>query len=163
MGAASNRWKSWRRTRGSRSTAKVYTIATNNFVRQGGDGYKLFAANAQNAYDYGPGLEQVVADYLTAHRPYTPKLDGRITEIAATVAAAPADAAKPAEPAASAATAAAPTASSEHVIEAGDNYWKIAEKIYGDGMKWKAISEANPEYRPRRLPIGGTLKIPPAG
>ena len=38
---------------------------------------------AQNAYDYGPGLEQVVADYLQAHRPYTPKLDGRITEIAA--------------------------------------------------------------------------------
>ena len=34
--------------------------------RQGGDGYKLFADNAQNAYDYGPGLEQVVADYLAA-------------------------------------------------------------------------------------------------
>ena len=65
--------------------AKVYTVATNNFVRQGGDGYTLFADNAQNAYDYGPSLEQVVADYLTANRPYTPKLDGRITEIAATV------------------------------------------------------------------------------
>ncbi len=52
-------------------------------MRKGGDGYKVFADNAQNAYDYGPGLEQVVADYLTANRPYTPKLDGRITEIAA--------------------------------------------------------------------------------
>ncbi|RWD33504.1 bifunctional UDP-sugar hydrolase/5'-nucleotidase, partial [Mesorhizobium sp.] len=69
---------------------KDYLVATNNYVRQGGDGYKVFAEKAKNAYDYGPGLEQVVADYLGAHRPYTPKLDGRITEIAATVAAAPA-------------------------------------------------------------------------
>ena len=45
-------------------------------VRGGGDGYKIFADNAQNAYDFGPGLEQVVADYLGANRPYTPKLDG---------------------------------------------------------------------------------------
>ncbi|MEP9389783.1 5'-nucleotidase C-terminal domain-containing protein [Mesorhizobium sp. KR9-304] len=78
--------------------AKTYLAATNNFMRKGGDGYKVFADNAQNAYDYGPGLEQVVADYLTANRPYTPKLDGRITEIAAAAAAAPAEAA-PAEPA----------------------------------------------------------------
>lgn len=63
--------------------SKTYTIATNNFVRGGGDGYKLFAENAQNAYDYGPSLEQVVADYLAANRPYTPKLEGRITEVSA--------------------------------------------------------------------------------
>ncbi|TJW11573.1 MAG: bifunctional metallophosphatase/5'-nucleotidase, partial [Mesorhizobium sp.] len=80
---------------------KDYLVATNNYVRQGGDGYKVFAEKAKNAYDYGPGLEQVVADYLGAHRPYTPKLDGRITEIATTTAAAPA--AQPAKP-----TAAAP-------------------------------------------------------
>lgn len=91
--------------------AKVYTVATNNYVRQGGDGYKLFASNATNAYDYGPSLEQVVADYLAKNRPFTPKLDGRITEIAATVAAAPAPAepAKPAEAAPAAAEAAKPT------------------------------------------------------
>lgn len=74
--------------------AKVYTVATNNFVRGGGDGYKIFAEKGQNAYDYGPGLEQVVADYLAKNQPYTPKLDGRITEAAA-AAAAPA---APAEP-----------------------------------------------------------------
>ncbi|RWG95178.1 MAG: multifunctional 2',3'-cyclic-nucleotide 2'-phosphodiesterase/5'-nucleotidase/3'-nucleotidase, partial [Mesorhizobium sp.] len=74
---------------------KQYLVATNNYVRQGGDGYKVFAEKATDAYDYGPGLEQVVADYLGAHRPYTPKLDGRITEIGATTAAA--EPAKPAE------------------------------------------------------------------
>ncbi|MDW6025057.1 5'-nucleotidase C-terminal domain-containing protein [Mesorhizobium sp. BAC0120] len=67
-------------------SGKTYLAATNNYVRQGGDGYKVFASNAQNAYDYGPGLEQVVADYLAAHRPYKPYLDGRITEIGTTTA-----------------------------------------------------------------------------
>jgi len=79
--------------------AKTYLIATNNFTRGGGDGYELFKTNAQNAYDYGPGLEQVVADYLVANRPYTPKLDGRIVDATPVSAApeAPAEAA-PSEP-----------------------------------------------------------------
>jgi len=162
---------------------KDYLVATNNYVRQGGDGYKVFAEKAKNAYDYGPGLEQVVADYLGAHRPYTPKLDGRITEIAATVAAAPAaEPAKPAEaaPAAPAAEPAKPAeaapapaaepakpaeaapAEASHVIIAGDTFWDLAKKAYGDGTKWKLISEANKDYKPRRLPLGATLTIPPA-
>ncbi len=60
---------------------KTYMIATNNFMRGGGDGYALFASNAENAYDYGPGLETVVADYLAVHSPYTPKTEDRITEV----------------------------------------------------------------------------------
>ncbi|PTE10033.1 bifunctional metallophosphatase/5'-nucleotidase [Mesorhizobium helmanticense] len=211
---------------------KDYLVATNNYVRQGGDGYKIFADKAKNAYDYGPGLEQVVADYLGTHRPYTPKLDGRVTEIAANVAAAPAapaaEPAKPAEPApaapakpaepaapaepampalpagsgdiattppsvsaettpapatpapaeatpapAPAETAPAPAepakpaeaapAESSHVIVAGDTYWDLAVKAYGDGTKWKLISGANKGYEPRHLPIGTTLVIPTAG
>lgn len=83
---------------------KLYTVATNNFTRGGGDGYELFEKNAENAYDFGPSLEQVVADYLTANRPYTPKLDGRIVDLAA---AAPETAAAPAQSEAAAAPAAA--------------------------------------------------------
>ena len=93
--------------------AKTYTIATNNFVRAGGDGYKLFADNAQNAYDYGPSLEQVVADYLAANRPYQPKIDGRVTEVAAGQAAeAPAEQPAAEAPAATAPAAPAPAAPS---------------------------------------------------
>ncbi|MBE7183882.1 MAG: 5'-nucleotidase C-terminal domain-containing protein [Methylobacterium mesophilicum] len=58
--------------------ARTYTIATNNFTRNGGDDYALFKTKARNVYDFGPGLEQVVADYLGANRPYEPKTDGRI-------------------------------------------------------------------------------------
>ncbi|WP_295806279.1 5'-nucleotidase C-terminal domain-containing protein [uncultured Nitratireductor sp.] len=69
----------------------TYTVASNNFMRNGGDGYKLFADKAENAYDYGPGLEQVLADYLADNSPYTPATDGRITEVAASVAGTQAD------------------------------------------------------------------------
>ncbi|WP_173932426.1 5'-nucleotidase C-terminal domain-containing protein [Chelativorans sp. Marseille-P2723] len=65
----------------------TYTIATNNFMRNGGDGYSLFAEEAENAYDFGPGLEQVLADYLAENRPYEPYTDGRITEVTATTRA----------------------------------------------------------------------------
>jgi len=34
--------------------------------------------SAQNAYDYGPGLEVVLADYMAAQGSYVPYLDGRI-------------------------------------------------------------------------------------
>lgn len=42
-----------------------------------------FAKDGKNAYDFGPNLESVVADYLGAHNPYKPYTDGRITQIAA--------------------------------------------------------------------------------
>jgi len=57
--------------------AATYMLATNNYLRNGGDGYSMFE-NAANAYDFGPGLEQVVADYLVENGPYTPYTDGRI-------------------------------------------------------------------------------------
>ena len=55
----------------------VYQVVSNNYMRQGGDGYKMFST-AENAYDYGPNLEDVVADYLAAKSPYEPYTDGRI-------------------------------------------------------------------------------------
>ncbi|WP_370678054.1 bifunctional UDP-sugar hydrolase/5'-nucleotidase [Pleomorphomonas sp. PLEO] len=60
--------------------AKTYGVVTNNYVRGGGDGFKTFADKAVNAYDYGPNLEDVVAQYLTTHNPYKPYTDGRVTD-----------------------------------------------------------------------------------
>jgi len=89
--------------------AKTYTVATNNYVRGGGDGYKVFASKAKNAYDFGPGLEQALADYLTAHRPYKPYTDGRITILAEAPKPAPKEPAPaPATPAPAAPAPAAP-------------------------------------------------------
>jgi 5'-nucleotidase len=61
--------------------AKMYGVATNNFMRNGGDGYELFATKAVDAYDYGPGLEEVLAEYLSNNEPYSPAIEGRITMV----------------------------------------------------------------------------------
>ena len=85
----------------------TYMVATNNYMRGGGDGYSVFKSEGMNAYDYGPGLEQVVADYLAENNPYTPYTDGRVMAAAE----------KPMEEAAPAAEEAAPAADSSMTKE----------------------------------------------
>ncbi|HBR39387.1 MAG TPA: multifunctional 2',3'-cyclic-nucleotide 2'-phosphodiesterase/5'-nucleotidase/3'-nucleotidase, partial [Sulfitobacter pontiacus] len=57
---------------------KTYGVVSNNYVRNGGDGYAPFTS-AQNAYDYGPDLADVTAEFIAANGAYTPYTDGRIT------------------------------------------------------------------------------------
>lgn len=90
---------------------KTYGVATNNYMRGGGDGYDVFSTGGQNAYDFGPGLDIVVADYIAANSPYKPYTDGRVTEVAsAQPAATDTPAATTTEPAAETTTPAAPEA-----------------------------------------------------
>ncbi|MFK7871378.1 MAG: bifunctional UDP-sugar hydrolase/5'-nucleotidase [Roseobacter sp.] len=56
---------------------KVYGVVSNNYVRNGGDGYAMFV-DAQNAYDFGPDLADVTAEYLIENAPYEAFTDGRI-------------------------------------------------------------------------------------
>jgi 5'-nucleotidase / UDP-sugar diphosphatase len=58
---------------------KVYGLVSNNYVRTGGDGYKVFDTDSSNAYDFGPDLADVTAEYLAKSNGYTPYVDGRIT------------------------------------------------------------------------------------
>lgn len=59
--------------------AKTYGVATNNYVRNGGDGYRMFAGEDKNAYDFGPDLADVTAEFIAAKEgAYTPYTDGRI-------------------------------------------------------------------------------------
>ncbi len=57
----------------------IYSVATNDFVRAGGDGYSVLAENAINPYDQGRPLDQVVADYIAANSPISAMMEGRIT------------------------------------------------------------------------------------
>jgi 5'-nucleotidase len=59
---------------------KLYLVASNNYMRAGGDGYAVLRDKARNAYDYGPDLAEVLTTYLQAHRPYRPYTDGRIKD-----------------------------------------------------------------------------------
>jgi 5'-nucleotidase/UDP-sugar diphosphatase len=58
---------------------RTYGVVTNNYMRGGGDGYAMFETEGMNAYDFGPDLADVLADYMAANAPYQPGLDGRIT------------------------------------------------------------------------------------
>ena len=66
---------------GSIDPERLYGVATNDFMRKGGDGYALFASNAVDPYDYGPGLEDLLAEYIANNEPYRPRLEGRITVV----------------------------------------------------------------------------------
>ncbi|MGG7516680.1 5'-nucleotidase C-terminal domain-containing protein [Allorhizobium undicola] len=164
---------------------KLYGVVTNNYMRSGGDGYKIFATAGQNAYDYGPDLADVTAEFLARHSPYKPFTDGRVNEVtpagyvapaaqpktatAAQAAApapapapaatsAPATAPAPAAPAVSAPPAAAqPT---QYTVVKGDSLWKIAEATYGQGDDWAKIARANKLPRPNHIEIGDVLTLP---
>ncbi|QIE40554.1 bifunctional metallophosphatase/5'-nucleotidase [Meridianimarinicoccus aquatilis] len=56
----------------------VYGVVSNNYVRGGGDGFAMFV-DAMNAYDFGPDLADVTAEYMAANAPYQPFTDGRIS------------------------------------------------------------------------------------
>lgn len=60
--------------------AKTYMVVTNNYVRNGGDGYKIFAGEDKNAYDFGPDVADVLAEYLAAQGAYQAYTDGRISQ-----------------------------------------------------------------------------------
>jgi 5'-nucleotidase len=60
---------------------QIYLVASNDYLRGGGDGYDVFREEAVNAYDFGPNLENVVADYLAGNAPYSAHLDDRITVV----------------------------------------------------------------------------------
>jgi 5'-nucleotidase len=57
--------------------AATYGAVSNNFVRNGGDGFDMFVS-AENAYDFGPDLADVTAEYIAENAPYQPYTDGRI-------------------------------------------------------------------------------------
>ncbi|MCK6579064.1 MAG: 5'-nucleotidase C-terminal domain-containing protein [Anaerolineae bacterium] len=61
--------------------AAMYTVASNDFMRRGGDGYSVFTDNAVNVYDYGKPLDQVLAEYLADMVIVEPALEGRITVV----------------------------------------------------------------------------------
>ena len=56
----------------------VYKCVTNDFMRKGGDYYTMFRDYAINPYDFGPALDEALADYLETFSPITPMIEGRV-------------------------------------------------------------------------------------
>lgn len=51
-----------------------------------------------------------------------------------------------------------------YTVKSGDTLRKIAQRFYGDEMKWHAIRDANPELaaNPDRIEVGQKITIPSA-
>lgn len=63
----------------------IYTMAGNNYVRTGGDGFSVLEENAIDPYDGGRVDFNVTLDYIVANSPVAPVTEGRITYINAEV------------------------------------------------------------------------------
>jgi len=55
-----------------------------------------------------------------------------------------------------------PATGQEYTVQAGDDLWNIAEKVYGDGFQWERIAKANNITNPNMLSAGTKLKLPEA-
>ncbi len=146
--------------------AATYKVASNDFMRNGGDGYEVFVS-ARNPYDFGPSLDQAVQEYIKTFSPVAPEVAGRVTQSEA-AAAAPVTAAPPA--------AGAPSSSAcaqDYVVQADDWLSKVAEKFLGDMLAYDLIfkatntaAAADAKYTaiadPNIIEIGQVLCIPGA-
>ncbi len=55
---------------------RLYGMVSNNYIRNGGDGYEMFL-EAEDAYDFGPDVAEVVAEFLAGKGAYVPYVGAR--------------------------------------------------------------------------------------
>lgn len=58
----------------------IYRVATNNYIRTGGDDFSMLAENAIDPFDFGPPVDEVVKAYIRANSPIAAVTEGRITQ-----------------------------------------------------------------------------------
>ena len=62
------------------TAGSTYSIAENDFMVAGGDGYPVFSSRAVSQEI----MDEALADYVTASTPISPSIQGRITCVGAT-------------------------------------------------------------------------------
>ncbi len=126
--------------------AKLYEVATNDFIAAGGDGYDVFADDSIVAeYD---GLDEILINYIAAHGTAGAKVDGRVTAIEAPVVVAPV---------VEAPVTTQPATGTTYVVVSGDLLWKIAKK---HNVAWESIAQTNNLANPNMIFPGQQLVIP---
>jgi 5'-nucleotidase len=58
----------------------TYKVAASDYLRNGGDGYAIFAERAINPYDFGRAVSDILVEYLETYSPVSPSLEGRISK-----------------------------------------------------------------------------------
>ncbi len=139
--------------------AAEYTVAINDFLGIGGDGFTMFAKYPIYA-EFGT-YEEIFADYLNANGTEGIEVSGRIAvKEAAVEEPAPAPQPEPAptpEPTPAPQPAPAPEAEVTYIVISGDVLWKIAEKY---GTTWEALAKYNNLANPHLIMPGQSIKVP---
>ncbi len=58
----------------------TYSVVTNNFMLNGGDGYAMIRDEGTDGYITAIDMADSLAEYLSANAPYAPQIDGRILQ-----------------------------------------------------------------------------------
>ncbi|HBD64997.1 MAG TPA: multifunctional 2',3'-cyclic-nucleotide 2'-phosphodiesterase/5'-nucleotidase/3'-nucleotidase [Clostridiales bacterium] len=139
--------------------AAEYTVAINDFLGIGGDGFTMFAKYPIYA-EFGT-YEEIFADYLNANGTKGIEVSGRIAvKEAAVEEPAPAPQPEPAPtpvPTPAPQPAPAPEAEVTYIVISGDVLWKIAEKY---GTTWEALAKYNNLANPHLIMPGQSIKVP---
>jgi 5'-nucleotidase / UDP-sugar diphosphatase len=54
----------------------------------------------------------------------------------------------------------AKSSGTRYTVKKGESLWTIAQSHYGNGNKWKAIANANPQINPNKIQAGQTITLP---
>lgn len=60
---------------------KAYTLASSPYLLRGGDGFTVLKDKARKVYAFGKPIGDALEDFLSAHSPYAPRLEGRIVRL----------------------------------------------------------------------------------
>lgn len=130
---------------------KTYTLATNDFMAAGGDGYEMFE-NAELVGEF-EGLDEALVSYVKKLGEVDYKVEGRIP-----AAQLPKPEPEPTpEPTPTPAPAPTPTPASSYTVKAGDVLWKIAAKF---NTTWQKLAEYNKLKNPHLIFPGQKILIP---
>lgn len=137
-----------------------YTVAINDFMAIGGDGYEMLAKYPVAA-EFGT-YEEIFADYLNSNGTKSSDVSGRIT-VKETVAEEPAPV-EPTEPVPAPTPvpvpvepAPAPASEVTYIVVSGDVLWKIAEKY---NTTWETLAKYNNLANPHLIFPDQVIKVP---
>jgi len=129
---------------------KKYTLVTNDFVADGGDGYTMFK---KPFIGEGGLLSDVLVEYLKEVKEVEPKVEGRIVALPLAEETKPAE-----EPAKEVQTPAQPVKEPQkYIVKPGDVLWKIARKF---NTTWEVLAEYNKLKNPHLIFPGQVILIP---
>jgi 2',3'-cyclic-nucleotide 2'-phosphodiesterase (5'-nucleotidase family) len=139
---------------------KEYTMATNDFLAAGGDGYALLAAIPIQAVMMS--LEEALVEHIAAlGGTVSAAIEGRITlaPMPTVVVLPPAEPKPEVPPTPPVPPTVQPVEPVIHVVQPGDVLWRIAAKHH---TTWEVLARHNKLKNPHLLRPGQRLVIPPA-